>query len=114
MSTKPAFASAAPADALHAGDIFGAFSKAYEREKQDSLSIQDYLEGCRDDPGMYASAPERMVAAVGEPKFLDTSADQHLGRIFLNRTIKIYPTMTGFFGMEDTIQRVVRNDKNLY
>ncbi len=107
MSTKPAFATAAPADALHAGDIFGAFSKAYEREKQDSLSIQDYLEGCRNDPGMYASAPERMVAAVGEPKFLDTSADPRLGRIFLNRTIKIYPTMTGFFGMEDTIQRVV-------
>ena len=80
MSTLPAFTSAA-ADAGHSGDIFGAFTRAYEREKQDSLSIQEYLEGCRNDPGMYASAPERMVAAVGEPKFIDTSADPRLSRI---------------------------------
>jgi serine protein kinase len=56
---------------------------------------------------MYATAAERMIAAIGDPKFVDTSKDIRLGRIFLNRTIKIYPTLAGFFGMEDTIQRVV-------
>ena len=71
------------------------------------MSLQDYLEACRDDPTMFASAAERMIAAIGEAKIVDTSKDTRLGRIFLNRTIKIYPSMTGFFGMEDTIQRVV-------
>ena len=107
MSTMPALSKAALIDAVLDGDLFGQFSKAYERERQDSLSIQDYLDGCRNDRAMYASAAERMVSAIGESRLVDTSADPRLGRIFMNRTIKVYPTMTGFFGMEDTIQRVV-------
>jgi len=88
-------------------NVFGLFSSAYARERRVSMTLSEYLEGCRDDPSMYASAAERMIAAIGEPNVIDTSKDPRLGRIFLNRTIKIYPTMTGFFGMEDTIQRVV-------
>jgi serine protein kinase len=88
-------------------DIFSVFSEVYEREKRESMSLADYLAACRDDAGMYATAAERMVTAIGEPKIIETSADLRLGRVFLNRTIKVYPTMVGFFGMEDTIQRVV-------
>jgi serine protein kinase len=56
---------------------------------------------------MYATAQERMVEAIGEPKLIDTSADERLGRIFSNRTIKIYPAFADFYGMEDTIERIV-------
>ena len=56
---------------------------------------------------MYATAPERMVDAIGEPTLVDTSADERLGRIFANRTIKIYPAFAEFYGMEDTIERIV-------
>jgi serine protein kinase len=87
--------------------VFSMFSSAYARERREAMSLTDYLEGCRDDPSMYSTAAERMIAAIGEPKVVDTSKDLRLGRIFLNRTIKIYPTLAGFFGMEDTIQRVV-------
>jgi serine protein kinase len=88
-------------------EIFSLFSSAYARERREVMGLTDYLEGCRDDPSMYATAAERMIAAIGEPKVIDTSKDLRLGRIFLNRTIKIYPSLAGFFGMEDTIQRVV-------
>ena len=88
-------------------DIFSLFSSAYARERREPMSLTDYLEGCRDNPGMTASAAERMITAIGDPIVVDTSKDSRLGRIFLNRTIKVYPTMAGFFGMEDTIQRVV-------
>ena len=88
-------------------DIRDLFSSAYARERREAMSLNDYLEGCRNDPGMTASAAERMIAAIGEPVVVDTSKDSRLGRIFLNRTIKLYPSMAGFFGMEDTIQRVV-------
>jgi serine protein kinase len=87
--------------------VFSMFSSAYARERREVMSLTDYLEGCRDDPSMYSTAAERMIAAIGEPKVIDTSKDLRLGRVFLNRTIKIYPTLAGFFGMEDTIQRVV-------
>jgi serine protein kinase len=88
-------------------NVFNLFSSAYARERRTSMSLNEYLEGCKEDPSMYASAAERMIAAIGEPQIVDTSKDSRLGRVFLNRTIKIYPTMAGFFGMEDTIQRVV-------
>jgi len=55
---------------------------------------------------MYASAPERMVEAIGEPNLVDTSKDERLGRIFSNRTVKIYPSFSDFYGMEDTIERI--------
>ena len=111
MNAMAATAFANPSQAGARGEkgsnVFGLFSSAYARERRVSMSLSEYLEGCRDDPSMYASAAERMIAAIGEPQVIDTSKDSRLGRVFLNRTIKIYPTMTGFFGMEDTIQRVV-------
>jgi serine protein kinase len=102
-----AFATSTPRAELTGSDVFEMFSSAWARERRVSMTLVEYLEGCKNDPTMYSSAAERMIAAIGEPTVVDTSKDSRLGRVFLNRTIKIYPTMTGFFGMEDTIQRVV-------
>lgn len=88
-------------------DVFETFAKSYVREKHETMSLRDYLLACRDDPMMYASAAERMIAAIGEPVMLDTSKDPRLSRIFFNRTIKAYPSFEGFYGMEDTIERLV-------
>jgi serine protein kinase len=77
------------------------------RKTQTEMSLQDYLQGCRNDKSYYASAAERMIAAIGEPEQVDTSSDPRLGRIFLNRTIKRYPAFKDFYGMEDTIERIV-------
>ena len=88
-------------------NVFEAFSEAYLKQAAEEMSLQDYLLGCRDDPLMYASAAERMIAAIGEPELIDTSKDIRLGRIFLNRTLKRYPAFHEFFGMEETIERIV-------
>jgi serine protein kinase len=90
-----------------AHDVFELFSEIYDRDKHEDMSLQDYLLACRDDPMMYATAAERMIAAIGEPELVDSSTDSRLGRIFLNRTIKNYPAFKDFYGMEDTIQRIV-------
>ncbi len=88
-------------------DVFDLYSEIYDREKHEEMSLQEYLLGCRDNPICYANAAERMVAAIGEPDLIDTSTDERLGRIFLNRTIKRFPAFAGFYGMEDTIERIV-------
>ncbi|MFA5490795.1 MAG: PrkA family serine protein kinase, partial [Candidimonas sp.] len=88
-------------------DIFNDYSADFEKSKSDDITLKEYLEACRDNPLMYATAAERMVAAIGEPTIIDTSKDSRLGRIFLNRTIKRYPAFSDFYGMEDTIERVV-------
>ncbi len=88
-------------------DIFTRYSRAYETRKEVDLSLLDYLEGCRDDPMMYASAAERMIAAIGQPEVIDTAKDARLSRVFMNRTIKIFPAFSEFYGMEETIERIV-------
>ncbi|MEM9494880.1 MAG: PrkA family serine protein kinase [Pseudomonadota bacterium] len=88
-------------------DVFDMFSESYQRVKQDAMSLRDYLLQARDEPMLYASAAERMVNAIGEPEMVDTSRDPRLSRIFFNRTIRHYPAFDGFFGMEDTIERIV-------
>lgn len=88
-------------------DVFDAFAEGYERTKHEEMSLRDYLLACRDDVMMYASPAERMVKAIGEPEMIDTSKDPRLSRIFFNRTIKRYKAFEGFFGMEDTIERIV-------
>ncbi|MCG7505912.1 PrkA family serine protein kinase [Mesorhizobium retamae] len=87
-------------------DVFDLFSEIYKSAAQEEISIQQYLLACREDKSMYASAPERMVEAIGEPNLIDTSKDERLGRIFSNRTIKVYPSFADFYGMEDTIERI--------
>ncbi|MBI5166099.1 MAG: PrkA family serine protein kinase, partial [Magnetospirillum sp.] len=90
-----------------ADDIFTRYARAYEGRKDVELTLADYLDGCREDPMMYASAAERMIAAIGEPEIIDTSKDARLSRVFMNRTIKVYPAFADFFGMEETIERIV-------
>ena len=87
-------------------DVFDLFSEIYSNAAQEEISLQQYLLACREDKSMYASAPERMVEAIGEPNLIDTSKDERLGRIFSNRTVKVYPSFSDFYGMEDTIERI--------
>ncbi|CCV05059.1 conserved hypothetical protein [Mesorhizobium metallidurans STM 2683] len=87
-------------------DVFDLFSEIYANAAQEEISLQQYLLACREDKSMYASAPERMVEAIGTPNLVDTSKDERLGRIFSNRTLKIYPSFSDFYGMEDTIERI--------
>lgn len=87
--------------------IFDLYSTQYEEHKETEMSLRDYLRGCREDEMMYATAAERMVHAIGEPELVDTSRDERLGRIFMNRTIKLYKGFEEFYGMEETIERIV-------
>ena len=88
-------------------DIFSVFKTRFDARRDVEMGIADYLSLCRDDPSAYASAAERMLAAIGEPHMVDTAQDARLGRIFNNRTIPIYPAFADFFGMEETIERIV-------
>ncbi|GAA5506689.1 PrkA family serine protein kinase [Novipirellula caenicola] len=88
-------------------DILRLYSETYEKAKQIKLTLKEYLEAAGSDPSLYSSAAERMVEAIGEPIHVDTSNDSRLGRIFMNRTIKTYPAFRQFFGLEETIERIV-------
>jgi serine protein kinase len=88
-------------------DLFTSYAKSYEARRAAEMSLEEFLKGCRSDPMMYASAAERLLNAIGQPEIVDTARDGRLGRIFMNRTIRVYPAFSEFYGMEETIERIV-------
>jgi serine protein kinase len=87
--------------------LFSRSLQSYESQRQQEMPLLEYLELCRTDPMVYATAAERLVEAIGEPQVVDTAKDPRLGRLFSNRTIKVYPAFAEFYGMEDTVERIV-------
>lgn len=87
--------------------IFDRYAKSYDKQKSTTMTIKQYLELCSTDPMAYSSAAERMLAAIGNPVKVDTSKDQRLSRIHMNRTIKVYPAFKDFYGLEEPIERIV-------
>ena len=88
-------------------DVFSLHTALREQRRETEMGLADYLQACREDPGCYAGPAERMLRAIGEPETIDTARDARLGRIFLNRTIRVYPAFSDFHGMEDTVERIV-------
>ena len=88
-------------------DIFSAYARTFEAHREAEMSLAEYLDACKKDPLVYSTATERLLAAIGEPEMVDTSKDPRLGRIFMNRTIRVYPAFSEFYGMEETIERIV-------
>lgn len=88
-------------------DAIGNYVARYARNREEELSIDEYLAECKRQPMAYATAAERMLAAIGEPELLDTRNDPRLSRLFANKVIKRYPAFSEFYGMEDAIEQVV-------
>jgi serine protein kinase len=88
-------------------DLFDSYARNFESRREVVMTLAEYLDGCRKDPLMYAGPHERLLAAIGEPEMVDTSRDSRLGRIFSNRTVRMYPAFAEFYGMEETIERIV-------
>jgi serine protein kinase len=87
--------------------IFDNYTARYERTREEEFSLSEYLALCKKDPLVYATAAERMLAAIGEPEQVDTRHDPRRSRIFSNKIIKLYPAFREFYGMEEVIEQVV-------
>ncbi len=92
---------------MSSSKLFDLFKENFAKSKIEMMELEEYLELCKTDHLVYATAAERMVHSIGEPSFVDTASDARLSRIHLNRTLKVYPAFKDFYGMEDTIERVV-------
>lgn len=83
------------------------FKNRYQQHQSEEMSIWEYLTLCKTDHNAYATAAERMLLAIGEGEIFDTTKDERLGRIFMNRKIKVYKSFENFYGMEETIEETV-------
>jgi len=54
-----------------ADDIFSAYDSNFEFYRDAEMELSEYLELCRREPQTYATAAERLLAAIGEPGMVD-------------------------------------------
>lgn len=87
--------------------IFDEYQSRYEEAQEEEMSLQAFLDICKDDPSAYATSAERMLLAIGEPEMVDTRKDARYSRIFSNKIIKVYPAFREFYGMEETVEQIV-------
>ena len=87
--------------------LFTMLAEEQKNLRQEIYTIEEYLSECKADKMFYLSAAERMLLAIGEPELVNTHKDSRLSRIFNNRTIKRYPAFSDFYGMEESIERIV-------
>lgn len=88
-------------------DIFSTYQARYESDREEILTLQEYLELCKSDPTTYASAAERLLLAIGEPVMIDTRHDPVLSRLFANKVLRRYAAFDDFYGMEEPIEQLV-------
>jgi serine protein kinase len=87
--------------------LFSHYAKRYVAHQEEEYTLEEYLQLCKKDKSVYASAAERMLMAIGEPELVDTSRDSRLSRIFSNKIIKRYPEFNEFYGMEEAVEQIV-------
>ena len=64
-------------------DIFTQHIARHQETKEETFTLAEYLEICKNDRMAYAHAAERLLKAIGDPEVVDTREDPRLSRIFL-------------------------------
>jgi serine protein kinase len=92
---------------MSSDNVFNHFRQRFVENQQEEMTLQEYLDRCRQDPSVYANPAERLLMAIGEPEMIDTRHDPILSRLFSNKVIPHYPVFDEFYGMEEPIQQIV-------
>lgn len=83
------------------------YTRRFVDNKEEEMSLSDYLELCKTDPNAYVNPAQRLLMAIGEPELVDTRHDPILSRIFSNKIIPRYEVFKDFYGMEEPIEQIV-------
>ncbi|HAT1755323.1 TPA: PrkA family serine protein kinase [Legionella pneumophila] len=92
---------------MNTQDFLAGYTKRFVDNKEEDMSLDEYLELCKTDPTAYANPAERLLMAIGEPELIDTRHDPILSRIFSNKIIHHYEVFKDFYGMEEPIEQIV-------
>ncbi|HAT9970923.1 TPA: PrkA family serine protein kinase [Legionella pneumophila] len=92
---------------MNTQDFLAGYTKRFVDNKEEDMSLDEYLELCKTNPTAYANPAERLLMAIGEPELIDTRHDPVLSRIFSNKIIHHYEVFKDFYGMEEPIEQIV-------
>ena len=74
-----------------------------------AVPIREYLESFSNPNETFGdNVAGALEKAVGDVKVVNTAKDERLGRMFSNRVVKFYPAFADLYGLEDTIQTLMK------
>ena len=86
-------------------DIFALGENHAER----AVPIRTYLDNFNSPDETYRdNVAGALEKAVGDTIVVNTAKDERLGRMFSNRVVKFYPAFADLYGLEDTIQTLMK------
>jgi len=94
-------------DRMSAQDFLAGYTRRFVDNKEEEMSLDEYLELCHTDKTAYANPAQRLLMAIGEPEMIDTRHDPILSRIFSNKVIPHYAVFDEFYGLEEPIEQIV-------
>lgn len=83
------------------------YKKKYNFAPTNIMTFEEYLAKASKDTKYYLNAAERMIKAIGTPKYINTADNLRLRRIFGTRLLPVYETFNDFYGLEEVIHRIV-------
>ena len=92
---------------MSAPNFLDNYTRRFEENKEEEMSLDEYLTLCQKDPIAYANPAQRLLMAIGTPENVDTRHDPILSRIFANKIIQRYDVFKEFYGLEEPIEQIV-------
>ena len=89
--------------------IFELYAESYQSRTEKTLTLQEYLEGCREDPMMYARRRAAHAGRHWRAGDWSTRRDDRAARPHLHEPHDqaLSPPSADFYGLEATIERIV-------
>jgi len=87
--------------------ILDKYKSKFASTEEEVLTLSEFLDRAKEDPSVYATPAQRLLKAIGDPELIDTSSNPRLGRVFGNRTIRLYDAFKEIYGLEEVVERIV-------
>ncbi len=107
-STNPAITTS-----TSSGGLLGRLKARTQELKEESVSVEDWMELCKTDPGAYASFSDRLLKAIGKPEIVDTKLeDQQTRLVYSGKKIARYEPFKDLYDSEAAVSKLVSRIEN--
>lgn len=96
-----------------AGGLLGKMKARSTELKEEVLTVEQWMELCKTDPGAYASFSDRLLKAIGAPEIVDTSkADTQTRLVYGGKKIARYAPFSDLYDSEGAVSKLVTYIEN--
>lgn len=95
------------------GGLLGRLKARTQELKEEVMSVEDWMDLCKTDPGAYYNFSDRLLKAIGAPEIVDTRlADQKTRLVHAGKKIARYKPFADLYDSETAVSKLVSRIEN--